>query len=183
MKEGKSSAGTSNKSKREGSGAVAAKPHKRTLLSSRLMRMKKKPSSTSLKKKHIMDARSEILRNTAINSFRVDEKPTKQLILTRMKELRAREKRQKEVAAYHNFMLQMHSLLPAFSKDSDEFEEEDEEEDEDFLVSGNDDGEEGVEFDDEEEGSEEEEDSDDDELEFEEGEEDAGVDDLEDEDV
>jgi len=121
------------------------------LLSNR--NLKKTTVSMKLKTKN-MDARSEILRNTAINSFRVDEKPTKQLILTRMKELRAREKKQKEIAAYRNLIaLQMRSLLPAFDT-NDTFVEEDEDDDEDFL-GGEDDGSEEEEEDSEEEGDEE----------------------------
>lgn len=107
---------------------------KRTLLSSRLRLKKKSPSKHSITAKKKLDAQTEILRNTAINSFRVDEKPTKQLILARMEELRAREKKQKEIAACHNLMLRMRQLLPVFNEeDEGEYVEE---EDEDYVEEG-----------------------------------------------
>eukprot|EP00026_Physarum_polycephalum_P018617 Phypoly_transcript_20265.p1 GENE.Phypoly_transcript_20265~~Phypoly_transcript_20265.p1 ORF type:complete len:185 (+),score=61.14 Phypoly_transcript_20265:74-628(+) len=109
---------------------------KRSLLASRGSIKKKSPiKAVTSKKKQKMDAQTEILRNTAINSFRVDEKPTKQLILARMQELKAREKKQKEIAACHNLMLQMRKLLPIFNE-GEEDGEYNEEEDGDYELEG-----------------------------------------------
>ena len=143
--------------------------NQQTLLSSKL-RLKKKSSPSThspiAKKKKRTDAQNEILRNTAINSFLVDDKPTKQSILVRMKELKAREKKQREIAACHNLMLQMRKLLPAFEDEDGEYVEE---EDGDYEE------EEGGEEDDEGEGEQEEGEEDGDE---EEGESNGTVEDL-----
>jgi hypothetical protein len=109
----------------------------------KLLRSKKKPLPIHHHhKQKKLDARTEILRNTAINSFRSDEKPTKQLIHARMPELKVREQKQKQLAALHNKILQMHQMLPVFSDDN-ELEglcgnEEDDEEDEDYVEEGED---------------------------------------------
>lgn len=100
----------------------------------KLLQIKKKPVVHKNTKK--MDARMEILRNTAINSFRSDEKPTKQLIKARMVELKVREQKQKQLATLHNKILQMHKFLPVFNTDG--AEEEDEEDDEDYVIEGED---------------------------------------------
>lgn len=139
--------------------------NKRTLLSSRtgLKSKNKSPlKHASNAKKRKLDAQTEILRNTAINSFRVDEKPTNQLILVRMQELKERERKQKEIAACHNLMLRMRQLLPVFNEeeDGDYIEEDDddfeinEEDEEDEEAEG---GEQEDEDDEEEEEDEEEE--------------------------
>ncbi len=90
----------------------------------KLLQIKKKPVARKKSQPSIVGVEYEILRNTAINSFRSDEKPTKRLILERMQELKQREQKQKQIAILHNKLLQLHSSLPVFAGD---------EEDEDFV--------------------------------------------------
>lgn len=108
---------------------------------------KKKPAGPhqSIQKqgsKAPLDAKLEILRNTAINSFRSDEKPTKKLIRERMKELKIREQKQRHLAELHNRILQMHQMLPVFSDDGQEGSDE---EDGDYTLEEHEEEEEEIE--------------------------------------
>eukprot|EP01111_Echinosteliopsis_oligospora_P015002 TRINITY_DN5799_c0_g1_i1.p1 TRINITY_DN5799_c0_g1~~TRINITY_DN5799_c0_g1_i1.p1 ORF type:complete len:172 (-),score=64.88 TRINITY_DN5799_c0_g1_i1:21-536(-) len=82
-------------------------------------------------------ATPELLRNTAINSFKHDEDPTEDDIAVRVKELKTREEKQRYVAIMHNQMLQFQRLLPVFEDMDDaelgdlEVNEEDDEDDDD----------------------------------------------------